>query len=149
MLHSFSCWSSQDFSLLANILCICWQKSSKIIPTFLNSGYAIGGVSLLPLKNIFAPSSVTMISILVTLSIFSIILLCKIQFMFPILSVAYMRSWLVHCPATFATLVLPMLGKFIVIFPLSHISCSIEHRIASSAVFVHPEAIPDTNLFLL
>ena len=120
MLHSVSCWESQDFSLLANILCICWQNSSKIIPTLLNSGYAIGFVSVFPLKNIFAPSSVTMISIFVTLSIFSIILLCKIQFVFPILSVAYMRCWIVHCPATLTTLVLPMLGKVIVVFPFAH-----------------------------
>lgn len=138
MFYSFSCWASQDFSLLANIFCICWQNSSKIIPTLLNSGYAIGFVSLFPLKNIFAPSSVTMISILVTLSIFSIILLCKIQFMFSVLSVAYMRCRFVHCPTALATLILPMLGKVIMVFPFSHISCSIAHRIASSAVFIHP-----------
>ena len=137
MLHSVSCWESRDFSLLANILCICWQNSSKIIPTLLNSGYAIGGVSLLPLKNICAPSSATMISILVTLSIFSIILLQKIQFVFPILSVAIMRYWFVHCPATFTTLVLPMFGKFVAVFSLAH-SSSIAQRIASFAVSIHP-----------
>lgn len=120
MLLSISCWASRNFSLLANIFCICWQNLSKIIPTLINSRYAIGFVSLFPLKNICAPSSVTMISIFVTLSIFSIISLQKIQFMFPILPVAYMRCHLVHCPATLTTLVLPMLGKFVAVFSLAH-----------------------------
>ena len=137
MFYSFSCWASQDFSLLANILCICRQKSSKIIPTLLNSGYAIGGVSLLPLKNICAPSSVTMISIFVTLSIFSIIFLQKFQIVFSVLSVAIMRCRLMHSPATFATLVLPILGKLVKVFPFTH-SSSIAQRIASFAVSIHP-----------
>ena len=40
--------------------------------------------------------------------------------MFSILSVAYMRCWLVHCSTTLTALVLPMLGKIIVVFPFAH-----------------------------
>ena len=40
--------------------------------------------------------------------------------MFSVLSVAKMRCRLVHSPSTFATLILPMLGKFIVVFSFAH-----------------------------
>ena len=122
MLHSMlSARQSFSFSFWMIVLCTRVQRSSIIITALLNSGYAIGTDSRYPLKYICAPSSVTRISIFVSLSIFSIIFLQKIQFVFPILSVAYMRSWLVHCPTTFTTLVLPMLGKVIMVFPFSHI----------------------------
>ena len=42
-----------------------------------------------------------------------------------------------HCPTTFTTLVLSMLGKFITVFSLAH-SSSIAQRIASFAVSIHP-----------
>ena len=52
-----------------------------------------------------------------------------------------MRFGFVHCPTTLATLVLPMLGVFIAVFPLAHISCSIVIRRASFAVSIHPLAL--------
>lgn len=42
--------------------------------------------------------------------------------MFYVLSVAVMCCRLVHSPSTFATLVLPKLGKFVVVFPFAHTS---------------------------
>ena len=49
-----------------------------------------------------------------------IVAIIEFQSVFPVLSVAVMRCRLVHCPATFAALVLPILGKFVVVFPFSH-----------------------------
>ena len=31
-----------------------------------------------------------------------------------------MRCWLVHCPTTLTTLVLPIIGIFVAVFPLRH-----------------------------
>ena len=53
-------------------------------------------------------------------SSFLIIFLNKIQFMFSISSIAFVWCRLVHSPATLTTLVLPILGKFVAVFPLSH-----------------------------
>ena len=66
-----------------------------------------------------------------------IVAIIEFQSVFPVLFVAVMRCRLVHCPSTFAALVLPVLGKFVAVFSLTHIS-SIAQRIASYAVSIHP-----------
>ena len=66
-----------------------------------------------------------------------IVVIIEFQSVFSELSVAIMCCRLVHCSSTFATLVLPMLGKFVLVFPFTHIS-SIAQRIASFAVSIHP-----------
>ena len=67
-----------------------------------------------------------------------IVVIIEFQSVFSVLSVAVMRCRLVHCPSTFATLVLPILGKFVVVFPFAHSSCAIAQKIASFAVSIHP-----------
>lgn len=42
--------------------------------------------------------------------------------MFSVLPIAVMCCWFVHSPATFATLVLPVFGKLVAVFPLAHTS---------------------------
>ena len=49
-----------------------------------------------------------------------IVVIIEFQSVFSVLSVAVMRCRLVHCPATFAALVLPMLGKFVEVFSITH-----------------------------
>ena len=67
-----------------------------------------------------------------------IVAIIEFQSVFSVLSVAVMRRRLVHCSSTFAALVLPMLGKFVAVFPLTHSSCAIAQKIASFAVSIHP-----------
>ena len=40
--------------------------------------------------------------------------------MFPVLPIAIMRCGFVHCSTTLATLVLPVFGKFVAVFPFTH-----------------------------
>ena len=40
--------------------------------------------------------------------------------MFPVLSVAKMRCWFVHCPTTLTTFVLSIFGVFIAVFLIAH-----------------------------
>lgn len=46
-----------------------------------------------------------------------------------------MRFRLVHCPAAFATLVLPTLGKFITIFPLTLTHKEIQFKVKRKILF--------------
>ena len=45
--------------------------------------------------------------------------------MFSVLPIAVMCCWFVHSPSTLTTLVLPVFGKFVAVFPFAHSRCSI------------------------